>query len=266
VTPQAAREREIAFQKDKAGSVHLEATPREVIDRYRSLRYSRIIQKDFMYRALGLGSDIAGKRLLDFGCGSGETSTQLAALGADVLGIDVSPDLVSLARRRAELDGVSHRAQFWVRDIVADPPPKDHFDLVLCSAVLHHVDYKAALPVLRSCLKPGGRIVIGEPIAASPLLRWLRAQLPIPVDASPDEVQFALTDIAAIAGHFRDPEIDYFNLFSRLNRFLPSGCNLEKASALTRALIVFLMSIDRTLAGIAVMRPFFGAVTIIARR
>src|SRR5664280_1420046 len=135
-----ALSRELEFQRLHAEAQEtVRATPANVIERYRSLRYAGIIQKDFMYRQLGVGHDLSGKRLLDFGCGTGQTSTQLAALGAFVVGMDISPESISPARRRAELDGLT--------------------DLILCSAVLHHVDYSVVPPILRSCVKPGGKIV-----------------------------------------------------------------------------------------------------------
>src|ERR1035438_4620930 len=156
-----ALSRELEFQRHHAEAQEtVRATPANVIERYRSLRYAGIIQKDFMYRQLGVGHDLSGKRLLDFGCGTGQTSTQLAALGAFVVGIDISPELIELARRRAELDGVTDHVQFQNVDLLKAPP--DSFDLILCSAVLHHVDFRVVLPILRSYLKTGGKIVIGD--------------------------------------------------------------------------------------------------------
>lgn len=255
--------RELEYQRHHAETqAAVQATPAMVMDRYASLRYAGIIQKDFMYRELGVGGAIEGKKLLDFGCGTGETSTQLAALGASVIGMDISPELIALSRRRAHLDGVADRIEFLTADLMQDPPATDTFDLILCSAVLHHVDFRVVLPVLRNCLKPGGKIVIGEPTAMSSLLARIRQWLPVPQDVSPDEKQFNSAEVAAIAGAFDHPHVEYFNLTSRLIRFLPMGFNLEAAPAVTRATVVLLMTIDRWLAKIPFLRRFFGAVTI----
>ena len=260
-----ALSRELEFQRHHAEAQEtVRATPANVIERYRSLRYAGIIQKDFMYRQLGVGHDLSGKRLLDFGCGTGQTSTQLAALGAFVVGIDISPELIELARRRAELDGVTDHVQFQNVDLLKAPP--DSFDLILCSAVLHHVDYSVVLPILRSYLKPGGKIVIGEPIATSPLLRKIRNWLPVSRDASPDEKQFDAAEIAAIAGVFDRPELSYFNLTSRLIRFVPRAFDLENAPAASRAAVLFMMTIDRWLSRLPFLRRFYGAVTIVGTK
>ena len=262
-----ALSRELEFQRHHAEAEEIVcATPANVIARYRSLRYAGIIQKDFMYRQLGVGRDLSGKRLLDFGCGTGQASTQLAALGALVTGMDISPELISLARRRAELDGLTDHLQFQNVDLLKAPPPPDSYDLILCSAILHHVDFSVVLPILRSCLKPGGKIVIGEPIATSPLLRKIRDWAPVSRDASPDEKQFDAAEVAAIAGFFDRPELFYFNLTSRLMRFVPRAFDLENAPAASRGAVLFMMTIDRWLSRLPFLRRFYGAVTIVGTK
>ena len=262
-----ALSRELEFQRQHAEVLEtVGPTPPNVMERYRSLRYAGIIQKDFMYRQLGVGHDLFGKRLLDFGCGTGQTSTQLAALGAFVVGVEISPELIQIARRRAELDGVANHVQFQDVDILQAPPPPDSFDLILCSAVLHHVDYRVVLPILRSCLKPGGKIVIGEPTAMSPLLRKIRDWLPVKRDVSPGEVQFDKADIASIADAFDTPEVYYFNLFSRLIRFVPKALTLEDAPAASRGAVLMMMAVDRVLSRLPFLRRFYGAVTIVGTK
>ncbi|HVB34918.1 MAG TPA: glycosyltransferase [Patescibacteria group bacterium] len=80
-----------------------------------------------LFRSLG---PLSGKEILDVGCGEAELSTQLARLGASVTGVDISPELVEVARQRAVADGV--------RDILETPLPEERFDLAACSAVLRH--------------------------------------------------------------------------------------------------------------------------------
>jgi len=259
--------RELEFQRQHAGTLEaVSATPANVIERYRSLRYAGIIQKDFMYRQLGVSRDLSGKRLLDFGCGTGQTSTQLAALGAFVVGMDISAELIDIAVRRAELDGVSEHAEFQCADILKAPPSPDSFDLILCSAILHHVDFRVVLPILRRCLKPGGKIVIGEPTASSLLLRKIRGWLPIKSNLSPDEKQFDAAEISSIAGVFDRPEIYYFNLTSRLIRFVPRAFDLENAPPASRTAVVLLMTVDRWFSWMPFLRRYYGAVTIVGTK
>src|SRR5436190_21141031 len=61
---------------------------------------------EYAYALLG---DVAGKTVLDFGCGSGENSLLLARRGAEVIGVDISPALVALAERRMVLNQLAGR-------------------------------------------------------------------------------------------------------------------------------------------------------------
>lgn len=67
-----------------------------------------------------LGEGIAGARVLDIGCGAGALAAPLSESGAEVTGLDLSPDLLALARLRAP------RATFLEASLYAwDPPPAD---------------------------------------------------------------------------------------------------------------------------------------------
>lgn len=66
-----------------------------------------------------LPEDLRGARVLDAGCGAGQMTAELAARGADVLAVDISPSLVEIARKRlpANLPG---RVTFASGDMLAD--------------------------------------------------------------------------------------------------------------------------------------------------
>ena len=81
---------------------------------------------DYLVGALGLEP---GHRLLDVGCGPGRHSLALARRGMDVVGIDLSPDFVALARAAAHTEGLSARFEEQdVRDLACD----GKFDAVIC--------------------------------------------------------------------------------------------------------------------------------------
>jgi 2-polyprenyl-3-methyl-5-hydroxy-6-metoxy-1,4-benzoquinol methylase len=64
---------------------------------------------------------IAGKHVLDLGCGSGEVSLIAAQLGARVTGLDIVPAMVEIAGNEAASAGVADRATFRVHNLVSDP-------------------------------------------------------------------------------------------------------------------------------------------------
>jgi SAM-dependent methyltransferase len=106
---------------------------------------------------LALAGDVAGRRILDAGCGSGPLFAALRDRGAIVTGFDKSAAMVELARRRLG-DGADLR----VADVGSPLPfPNGEFDDVIASLVLHYLeDWGPALAELRRVLKPGGRLLV----------------------------------------------------------------------------------------------------------
>ncbi|MCC5854980.1 MAG: bifunctional 2-polyprenyl-6-hydroxyphenol methylase/3-demethylubiquinol 3-O-methyltransferase UbiG [Idiomarina sp.] len=114
---------------------------------------------------------LAGKRVLDVGCGGGILSEAMAKAGAQVTGIDMSPDALGVAKLHALESGVSIDYQQITAEEFA-LQHADQFDVVTCLEMLEHVPQPAA--VVAACatlVKPGGRIVF------STLNRTLKAKL-----------------------------------------------------------------------------------------
>jgi SAM-dependent methyltransferase len=106
--------------------------------------------------ALRLAGEVAGRRILDAGCGAGPLFAALRDRGAVVSGFDQSAGMLAQARRRLGDD-----ADLRVADL-ADPLPfpDEAFDDVVASLVLHYLkDWDPALAELRRVLKPGGRLI-----------------------------------------------------------------------------------------------------------
>ena len=106
---------------------------------------------------LALAGDVAGRRILDAGCGSGPLFAALRDRGAIVTGFDKSSGMLELARRRLGGD-----ADLQVAELGRPLPfPDDTFDDVTASLVLHYLeDWGPALAELRRVLKPGGRLIV----------------------------------------------------------------------------------------------------------
>lgn len=106
---------------------------------------------------LNLAGDVAGRRILDVGCGAGPVLASLRERGATVTGVDSSVKILELARRRLG-DG----ADLQVADLGrALPFPDGAFDDVIACLVLHYLrDWTAPLAELRRVLAPGGRLIV----------------------------------------------------------------------------------------------------------
>ncbi|MED5473580.1 MAG: magnesium protoporphyrin IX methyltransferase [Pseudomonadota bacterium] len=84
-----------------------------------------------------LPDDLSGTRVLDAGCGTGQISIELAQRGAEVLGVDISASLISVAKRRTP-SYLSKKIDYLVGDMLA--PEHGSFDYVLAMDSLIHYD------------------------------------------------------------------------------------------------------------------------------
>jgi ubiquinone/menaquinone biosynthesis C-methylase UbiE len=115
-----------------------------------------------------------GLRVLDVGCGVGRWSRLLAARGACVTGVDLSPTMIAEAGRRAAAGGLAHRCRFIVQDAAALEVGGD-FDLIVCVTMLQHMldagALRSALQRMARHLAPRGRLIVLEAAPARPASR-----------------------------------------------------------------------------------------------
>jgi SAM-dependent methyltransferase len=116
--------------------------------------------------------DVAGRAVLDLGCGHGMAAVLLARRGARVTALDLSGGYLHEARRRARANGVE--AAFVQADGERLPFAAQSFDCIWGNAVLHHLDLRRAAGELWRVLRPGGVAVFCEPWGDNPLLAWAR--------------------------------------------------------------------------------------------
>lgn len=131
---------------------------------------------EYAFHAIG---DVAGRVVLDYGCGNGENTLPLVARGARVIAVDVSEDLLRLARRRLALHGLADRSAIFLAGSGHDLPlPDASVDAVMGIAILHHLDLDLAAREVHRVLKPDGVAVFQEPVRNSRVLAALRAMVP----------------------------------------------------------------------------------------
>jgi 2-polyprenyl-3-methyl-5-hydroxy-6-metoxy-1,4-benzoquinol methylase len=101
---------------------------------------------------IGLKAPCEG-RMLDIGCGTGFLSRAADGLFSEIVGVDVTPEMVEIARTHE----YTSRASFHVSDVMSFTPPHDHFDLVAGYAFLHHLaDPFLVLERAMTWVRPGG--------------------------------------------------------------------------------------------------------------
>jgi 2-polyprenyl-3-methyl-5-hydroxy-6-metoxy-1,4-benzoquinol methylase len=125
---------------------------------------------------LDLLGDVAGKRILDVGCGEGGYSRALALRGAQVTGIDGSARLIEVARERAQVQELT--IKYLVQNANSMSGVDTHaFDIVLAAMSLMDVeDYIGSITEIKRVLKPEGYLLmsITHPCFSAPVSKWER--------------------------------------------------------------------------------------------
>ena len=160
-------------------------------------------------RMLRLAGDVAGRRVLDLGCGEGAYSRELARRGADVTGIDGSARLVAAARERAlaadlDIDCLCLNAS------ALDGIAAGSFDLVVASMVFMNVeDYRGAVGEAHRVLAPGGALCmsITHPCFAAPVSDWVGGKGQRPRHFAVDRYFERIAWDDRIAPSFRKPTL-----------------------------------------------------------
>ncbi len=125
--------------------------------------------------------------VVDLGCGAGQLVLELAreAPGLHVTGIDLSEELLAVARQSADQLGLEHRTEFRIGNVENLPFPDGSLDLVVSTASLHHwADPLKVFNEIERVLKPGGAFCIFDlrRDMAFPfyLLIWFATQFVVP--------------------------------------------------------------------------------------
>lgn len=106
-------------------------------------------------REVGILPD--GGLVVDVGSGTGQASLPLAALGYDILGYDVTPQMVEIANRKA----VASLARYAVADVRRLPEPDRRFDAAVAAKLFPHVSrWQAAAREIVRVLKPGACLLL----------------------------------------------------------------------------------------------------------
>jgi SAM-dependent methyltransferase len=129
-----------------------------------------------------------GMTILELGCGTASFTGELARSGAGIVAIDVSPELLEIARANCSAPNVRYEIQNAYALTYSDAT----FDSVVGSSVLHHLEIEEALREIYRVLRPGGTIYFTEPNMLNPQIAiqknvpWIKRRL----GDSPDETAF----------------------------------------------------------------------------
>lgn len=227
--------KEQAFFDRVAAQTQIKPIERTQLERYRQPKNPQLFGKEFMF---SLAAPLAGKRVLEIGCGEGVCSIQLAYCGANVTAWDLSPKSIEVAKQRAALTGIP--IDFQVKNVVeSDSFGEDCYDVIWCDLVLHHLvdSLDSILQKVKQALKPQGLFIAREPLAYARWLKRFRRQIPVAVEATDDEQPFRQQELALVARHFPRYQSKAFRLLSRVDRVTQKMSLLKGLARLDRLIL-----------------------------
>ncbi len=127
-------------------------------------------------------------KVLEIGCGTGYFTKEIVKTGASVTAIDISPELINIAKQEIK----ETNASFMLDNAYELSFEDCSFDSVVGSSVLHHLDIDKAIREMYRVLKPGGYIFFTEPNMMNPQIA-LQKNIPAlkrKLGDSPDETAF----------------------------------------------------------------------------
>lgn len=229
---------------DLATRVSLEAqitdARAEAIDREHLKRMDASFEKfvtatawrQYMFKFLG---PLAGKTVLDIGCGYAMTPVIFALAGATVYAIDVAPKTIAVNQWFAEFKGVADRVSLHVGPAEELPFPDEMFDVVYGGAAIHHLQLDRAGPEIARVLRKGGQGGFQDPLGHNRLLEFARDRLAYqnkhPVKGT--DLPMRIQDVHTFGRYFTTYTYRGFGLLSMVAKPL----HLKPSSRLRKALL-----------------------------
>jgi SAM-dependent methyltransferase len=160
-------------------------------------------------RMIAMMGDRSGKRVLEYGCGEGWITRDLARDGALVSAFDISAEALRNTRAVLASEGLSDRCHIALMAAERLAYPDNSFDLSVGFAILHHLELGLAIAELYRVLKPGGVAYFAEPLGGNPLINLYRRLTPR--YRTEDEKPLDLEGLAPLLAKFREVEhSDYY--------------------------------------------------------
>jgi SAM-dependent methyltransferase len=202
VSSRALREREYWNRARADGEA-----AREPIAKYYAIARARLDA----YRAALTEHARAGARMLELGCSNGDTALELARLGGDVVGIDISDVAIARAAACARAEDLPN-ARFEVGDATVLDYADACFDVVFGSSIVHHLDVAAVAREIGRVTRDDGAAIFLEPLGHNPLIDVYRRLTP--AARTPDERPLRRPDLETLGRGWGDVKLSYHDFLT----------------------------------------------------
>jgi ubiquinone/menaquinone biosynthesis C-methylase UbiE len=163
-----------------------------------------------------LKDKIHGKKILDYGCGSGVHSIWLAEYGAKVVGIDLSTKSLTVAKEKVEKAGLSNNAEFLSMDCEKMQFSDNFFDIIFDGGTFSSLDLDKAFPELARVLKADGYLIGIETLGHNPLTNFKREINKLTGKRTEWAAShiFQMKDLEKAKKYFNKTEVYFFHIIS----------------------------------------------------
>ncbi len=204
---------ELAFHNQREMDRHA-LTEEAYEKKYSNKKFYSVQRRSTAFFHAWLDKNCPGKTALDYCCGLGQTTLELARRGARVYGIDISDESVKTSEEMLRKAGYADSSVFQVMDAEKMSFPDDMFDVIVCSGVLHHLDLKNAFPELSRVLKPDGKIICVEALGYNPLINLYRKLTPSLRTAWEIDHILTMRELDFSRAYFDHIDVNFFHLFT----------------------------------------------------
>lgn len=182
---------------------------------FSNMKYYSIVVESENYKHEWLKKRcLPGKKILDFACGNGENGIYASSIGAECIGIDISPEGVINANNNSKEAGLAEKCRFLTMDGENMSFKDNMFDLAVEYGALHHVELEKALSELARVLKPDGEMICVEALRHNPLIHWYRKRTPhLRTEWEVDHI-LGVESLDVMRKYFDKVEVHFFHLTS----------------------------------------------------
>jgi len=184
---------------------------------FANMKFYSVTQSSEKYKADWIEKEcksIPNPDMLDFACGNGENGIFAASCGANVKGIDISPEGVENATKNAKSFNLEQNCIFLEMDGENMSFDDNSFDLAVEYGALHHVDLELALKELSRVIKPKGKMMCIEALRHNPLIHNYRKRTPhLRTEWEVDHI-LGVESLELMQKYFHKVDAKYFHLTS----------------------------------------------------